>query len=160
MFALQVWGECSMLRWKQVSKFPDTPTVIMCCKTFSLCRKLVGYCRLCGWFRAAVAFLKQQATAVTKGWESALNMWTYKKQTIWTQFSTSFCLCCTNSSCHLHKPLKSVTNCFPLLLLLCLRVKFSKPSFHIISKKFQLSLSGCYKQFPCNPHFIWHMLNL
>ncbi|XP_045111049.1 uncharacterized protein LOC123504528 [Portunus trituberculatus] len=72
VLGLRVWGESGMLLWGRDGKVSGVPTRLTRRTAFSYCGKLTGHFPVCGWLRAAAAYVKRRANAATHTWDDII----------------------------------------------------------------------------------------
>lgn len=73
VLGLDVWGESGKLLWKRSNSLGEIPLVLTRRSVFSCCGKLVGHLPVCGWLRAATAFIKRRANVLTSTWDEEIH---------------------------------------------------------------------------------------
>ena len=72
VLGLDVWGEPRRLLWRRSNSLGEAPCVLTRRSVFSCCGKLVGHLPVCGWLRAATAFIKQRAN-MSSSWDEEIH---------------------------------------------------------------------------------------
>jgi len=73
VLGLDVWGEPGRLLWRRGNSLGEAPRVLTRRSVFSWCGKLVGHLPVCGWLRAATAFIKRRANTLTATWDEEIH---------------------------------------------------------------------------------------
>ncbi|KFD46863.1 hypothetical protein M514_12268 [Trichuris suis] len=83
VLGLKVWGQRGCLKWSRGTWVRDLPERLTRRTVFSYCGELVGHYAVCGWLRAATAFVKRKANSMTSRWDEP------KVAACWTTFAKS-----------------------------------------------------------------------
>lgn len=73
VLGLDVWGEPGKLLWRRSNPVGEAPCVLTRRSVFSCCGKLVGHLPVCGWLRAASAFIKRRANMLSSSWDEEIH---------------------------------------------------------------------------------------
>ncbi|KFD49052.1 hypothetical protein M513_10100 [Trichuris suis] len=73
VLGLKVWEEQGSLRWSRGNEISDPPKNLTRRTVFSYCGELVGHYPVCGWLRAASAFVKREANRASERWDDPIH---------------------------------------------------------------------------------------